>query len=129
VKISRDRMTWDANDETDVETILRTRDNHGGAEFWLFDGAYDFPRLTIRVTGDLSDIHYFPHDGHPGFRCLGGQDLPPRGTTLFVFDGCDPGYGEETPNEFVVPFATALMAGKDFFRDRQLPSCAQWFEL
>ena len=122
-------MTWDANDERRLETILRKKDSRGGGAFWLADEDGAHPCLLIRVSGDLSEILYFPHEHHPGFLCVGGQGLPPHGTTLFVFDGCDPGDGEERPNDFVVPFATAVIVARDFLRDRQLPSSVQWFEL
>jgi len=127
MKIEGYGIAWDANDEEGLETVLRKRDSRGGGQFWLSDAA-DYPCLAIRVSGDLSDIHYFPHDNHPGFRCLGGQDLPPNGCTNFVYEGCEPYAGEETENKFVVPFATALTVAKDFLRSKQMASSAQWFE-
>jgi hypothetical protein len=128
MRIAGHRIVWEAHDEQALEAILRRRDGRGGALFWLSDEARSFPCLALRVSGDLSDIHFFPHEDHAGFRCLGNQDLPPGGTTTFVFEGCDPGYGEETPNEFVVPFATALAVAKEFLRTKQMASWVQWFE-
>jgi hypothetical protein len=122
-------IAWEAHDEEGLEAILRGRDSRGGALFWLSDGAGSFPCLAIRVSGNLSDIHYFPRGEHPGFVCLGGRDLPLHATSILVFEGCDPGDGEEQSNEFIVPFATALTVAKDFFRTNQMSSSVQWFEL
>jgi hypothetical protein len=81
------------------------------------------------VSGDVSDVTFFPADGHPGFRCLGGEGLPKGGFTTFVFQGCDPGRGEDVPNEFVVPFSTALLVAKTFFRDKRMSDGVGWYEL
>ncbi len=120
---------WDVEDEAGLERVLAMRDEHGGAEFWLGEAAGSYPCLAIRVSGNHCDIHFFPKERHPGFRCLGGQGLPEDGLTTFVFKGCQPGSGEEVPNVFVVPFATALSVAKEFLRTRTLPSSATWFEL
>lgn len=128
MRIEGRRIACETYDEQGLEAILQRRDGRGGGLFWLSEEARSFPCLALRVSGDLSDIHYFPHEGHPGFRCLGGQGLAPFGTTTFVFDGCDPGHGEETPNEFVVPFTTALVVAKDFLRTKRMLSSVQWFE-
>ncbi len=120
---------WDVPNDESVENALSTRDVRGGGEFWLADNACKYPCLGIIVSGDLSDIHYFPYEGHPGFRCLGEAGLPPEGMSVFVFDGCDPGDGIEVPNEFVVPIATAVTVAKEFLRRKQLPTLVEWFEL
>jgi hypothetical protein len=121
-------QTWSITDDASLDACLSWRDEHGGAIFWL---AHDdeYPTLAIRATGDLADIHYFPSEGHPGFRCLGGDGLPEGGMTTLVFPGCDPATGEQNPNEFIVHFETARLAARDFFHSlRMLPS-ASWFEL
>src|SRR5262249_40075546 len=86
MRIEGHRIGWEAHDEPALEAILRRRDGRGGALFWLSDEARSFPCLALRVSGDSSDIHYFPHEEHAGFRCLGGQDLPPGGTTTLVYE-------------------------------------------
>jgi len=97
--------------------------------FWLTPDDERYPALAIRVSGHLAHVHYFPRDGHPGFRCLGGDGLPEGGETTLVYQGCDPATGEETPNEFIVPFATALSLGEDFFRSKRMSEAVSWFEL
>jgi hypothetical protein len=49
--------------------------------------------------------------------------------TTFVYEGCDPGYGEETPNEFVVPFSVACAIATEFFRRERMSNAVSWFEL
>jgi hypothetical protein len=122
-------VAWEAHDEQGIEAVLRRRDSRGGGLFWLSDAARSYPCLAMRVSGNLSDVHYFPCESHPGFRCLGRQDLPPHGWSTLVFEGCDPGDGEECPNEFIVPFAAVLAVAKEFFRTKRMSSSAEWFEL
>lgn len=121
---------WQVDDEDELESILQTRDKTGGAEFWLSHSiSPGCAALCIRVTRDISCIIYFPGENHPGFRCLGRNALDPDGTTKFVFDGCDPAWGEDEPNEFVIPFSTAVSIAKVFLSCDDLPSSAKWLEL
>jgi hypothetical protein len=85
--------------------------------------------LAIRVSGDLADVHFFPRDGHPGFRCLGSEGMPDVGSMRFVFQGCDPAYGEDTPNEFVVTLRTAKSIASEFLRSKRTAGHESWFEL
>jgi hypothetical protein len=62
-----------ADDEECLTQILEQRDERGGGEFWLANDGDRFPCLAVVVAGAMSFIHYFPEDGHPGFRCT----LPP----------------------------------------------------
>ncbi|MCP5120202.1 MAG: hypothetical protein GY953_56115 [bacterium] len=127
--ISANHKQWDAQNEQGVEHALSTRDARGGGEFWLAEGIGEYPCLGSIVSGEQSNIHYFPEKGHPGFRCLGGKGLPPEGTSIFVFDAGDPGDGIEVPNDFVVPVATAVVVAKEFLRCRNLPTSVEWLEL
>ncbi len=97
--------------------------------FWLSHGDQEYPCLGIRVTGDFADVHFFPHNGHPGFQCLGGEGLPVDEMTTLVFEGCDPTTGEESPNEFIVPFSTALSIATEFLLHRRMSDAVSWFEL
>lgn len=120
--------TWQVEDVADLEKALAWRDSRGGGLFWLSqDGG--FPTLAIRVSGDVADLHFFPEDGHPGFRCLGGVSLPEDGMTKLVFEGCDPEDGEETPNRFIVPLERAISVAREFLGRQQMPSAVSWFEL
>jgi hypothetical protein len=63
-----DYRSWLVDDEESLTETLAMRDSRGGAEFWLAHGDREFPRLAIRVTGDIADVIFFPKDDHPGFR-------------------------------------------------------------
>jgi hypothetical protein len=129
VRVGGYSQTWRVDDDKSLEAALAWRDDRGGAIFWLTPDDREYPALAIRATGDLADVHYFPLDGHPGFRCLGGDELPEGGLTTLLYPGCDPTAGEETPNEFVVPFGTARAVAKEFFRTKQMLQAVSWFEL
>jgi hypothetical protein len=116
-------------DEKSLDLALSWRDDRGGGIFWLTPDAATHPVLAIRVSGDVADVHYFPRDGHPGFRCLGGDGLPTVGLTTLVYEGADPATGEETPNEFVVPVETARAIAREFFRTKQMSLAVSWSEL
>src|SRR4051812_8518421 len=108
---------------------MASRDDKGGALFYITPDEEQYPSLAIRVTKDYADVHYFPYDGHAGFRCLGGEGLPKDGWTNFVYQGCQPGTGEETPNKFILPFATACSVAKAFLRTGQRSDAVKWLEL
>jgi hypothetical protein len=129
VRVGGDRQTWQVEDVNSLEGALAWRDDRGGGLFYLTPNDAPYPAMVIRVGGDVADVHYFPRDGHPGFRCLGGDGLPEGGWTTLVYQGCDPATGEETPNEFVVPFDTARSVAKEFFRSEQMSEAVSWFEL
>src|SRR5262249_5535772 len=87
------RQTWEVADERSLEAALAWRDDHGGGIFWLSPDEERYPALAIRVSGKVADVIYFRQDGHPSFRCLGGQGLPEDGLTTLVYQGCDPAGG------------------------------------
>ena len=128
---SNHRNTQIAADEQDLANILTQRDTLGGAEFWLADQDSSFPCLVLIVSGSACQATYFPAEEHPGFRCLrpAASEPLPSTETLFVWAGCDPATGEWVPSDFVVPVPVAFAVAHDFFRTRDLPSSAQWFEL
>ena len=49
--------------------------------------------------------------------------------TLLVYQGADPGTGEDTPNEFVVPVELASEIAVEFFRSQQMSAAVSWYEL
>ena len=112
-----------------LSAALAWRDDRGGGFFWLTPAEGEYPALAIRVSGGVADVHCFPRDGHPGFRCLGGDGLPEDGLTTLVYQGADPATGEQTPNEFVVSFETACAIAREFFRTERMWDEVSWFEL
>lgn len=129
MRIDGFRRTWHAEDEEALETTLMWRDSRGGADFWLSQEGEEFPCLAMQISGNVGHVMYFPRDGHPGFRCLGGEGLAEGGDTKLIFPGCDPADGEDVPNQFIVPFGKALLIAKDFFRNGKMSGTAAWFEL
>ncbi len=127
--VSGHYRNWEINDEQFLNAVLATRDSKGGALFWMGHTEGGFPALAIRVSGELTDVHYFPTEGTAGFRCLGGDGLPPHAMTKFIYEGCDPAAGEETPNEFIIPFEMASLIAHDFFVDQKRSDEVQWLEL
>jgi hypothetical protein len=120
---------WQIQDAEALQHALAWRDSRGGGFFWLSLEDRKYPCMAIRVSGSIADVHYFPADGHPGFRCLGGEGLPEEGSTTLVFEGCDPRQGEETPNRFVVPFETASSVAAEFLRSQRMSPTVSWFEI
>jgi hypothetical protein len=120
VRIVRHGRTWKVDDVKGLQEVLTSRDSPGGGDFWLSHDDEEYPCLAIRLSGNVADVHFFPGDCQAVFRCLGGDGMPDDGSTLFVFEGCDPGYGEETPNDFVIPVGTAVSIAKEFFLRKRM---------
>jgi hypothetical protein len=129
VRVDGYRRSWAVFDEECLCAALASRDARGGGVYWLTSDEQRYPALALRVSGDLADVHYFPRGDHPGFRCLGGHGLPEDGLTVFVYEGCQPGTGEQTPNEFIVPFEIACAVAREFFRTKQMSAAVSWYEL
>jgi hypothetical protein len=119
VRIEGIGRTWQADDLKTLEDAFDWRDHRGGAYFWLTHNQ-QYPTLAVRISGDFADVCYFPHDGHPGFRCIGDGGMTDNGSTKLVFDGCDPESGEDTPNVFIVPVRTARSIASEFLRNKQM---------
>ena len=109
--------------------MLDWRDSVGGAIFFLEPDDASYPLLCMRVSGDVADIIFYPEDGHPGFRCLGGEGLLEGGWTTLMYEGCDPSDGEEEPNQFIVPYVKARAVASDFLRDLKMSEAVSWLDL
>jgi hypothetical protein len=103
---------WAVEDVNGLRDVLAWRDDCGGAELWLSREAA-FPALVIRLSGDWATVTYFGKEGHPGFRCLGGNGLPKKESTTFVSRGCDPPTRVVEPNEFVLSSEAACAIACD----------------
>lgn len=110
-----------------LREAIRVRDSRGGAQFWISEGPRSFSCLAVRVSGDLADAHYFPDEGHPGFRCLASS--PPDRSVLFVFEGCDPGVGERVPAEFVLSLGELDAVVSEFASTQRMCPSSSWLEL
>lgn len=129
VRVNGHRRTWEVADQPGLAEVLAWRDERGGAMLWLTPDEGRYPALALRISDRVADVHYFPRDGHPGFRCLGGDCLPAGGVTRLVYEGADPATGEDTPNEFIVPVELAGKIAAEFFRSQQKSAAVSWFEL
>jgi hypothetical protein len=124
VQVAGYHRSWPAENAEDLKAIFAWRKSLGGAIFFLPTGSDNWPLMTIRVSGNIADVIYFPRGDHPDFRCIGGQGLPLGGWTTLVYEGADPASGEENPNAFVVPFDVARAVATDFFHTNQMSSAA-----
>ena len=127
MKVNGYRRAWEVNNIEGLSKALAWRDSHNGAVFWLTHNNESFPALAIRISGDLADVHFFPKQGHAGFRSLGG--LNEEGTTRLVYEGCDPAAGEETSNQFLIPINAVRDIAIEFFRSKHMSTGVPWFEL
>jgi hypothetical protein len=129
VRVDAYHRTWQVRDANGLHDVLTWRDKRGGARFFLSEDVDQYPMLAITITGELADVMFFLEEGHPGFRCLGGQGLSKDGSTTFVFDGCDPWTGEDSPNEFVVSLNSAYLIAAEFLQRKRMSEAESWLEL
>ena len=112
-------------DTAELELALMKKFGEGVNEFWLSDSDR-FPALSIWVNGDLATLHFFEREREPGFRSLGSVAAR-DGTTEFCTESVR--HQESVPNRFVIPFALAVAAAKEFFCEKQMPPSADWLRL
>jgi hypothetical protein len=120
---------WKADDPDELADVLAFRDPLGGAQFWLSHTGLPHPLVAIRISGDLCDVHYFPSEGHPGFRALATPPAMNNQSVTFTYEGCDPASGEDVPARFVLSFASVVAIAREFHRSQALPGSAPWLEL
>ena len=111
----------------ELREVLSAVDRRGGGEFWLASPHQKFPCLAVRTSAGQAAIHYFPTEGHPGFRRL--AEHPNQSDLVFQFEGCDPYDGESNPGEFVIPLAEALTVADHFMQQGGMCEPSKWFEL
>ena len=129
MRLEGNGRSWLIEDEASLEKALAYRDRCGGAQLWLSPNNADFPCLAFRISGEVGDIHFFPKEGHPGYRRLGGKGLPHGGVKALVFDGCDPKDGEETPNLFIISPEEIIGVAKSFLCVTNIVNLEAWVEL
>ena len=129
MKIEDFNNVHDITSLDELEGVLKTRYENGINQFSLYEDNIKYPWVALMVNGDLAALHYFPHEGHPGFIPLGKNvGLEPGGFTTFYLSNP---HREKLwiPNYSVIPYSVALTAAKEFFSSRQLPQSIEWFEL
>ena len=114
----------------ELEKALMKRYLKDGEEvnhFWLdHDEAY--PSLAIPIRGNLAGLHYFPEEGHPGFRSEGNMKGLKMGKTTEFYMNIH-GQSIDVINDAIVPVSVALRVAKEFFYSKELPKSVEWFEL
>jgi hypothetical protein len=115
-------------DAGELAIVLKRRHGNDANEFWLSHGNDRYPAISLLVNGDLAALHYFPKEGHPGFRSAGNVAglKPEEMTTFWISAG---GETIDVLNDAVMPFAVALAAAMQFLTSDELPQSVEWFEL
>ena len=120
--------TYNVITTQDLEAALIIRHNENVNSFWLNPDTYEFPQLGVLVKGDLASLTFFPKADSAGFISVGRiANLGPGDSTPFPIDK-NPGDDLYVRNDAVLPWATALMAAKEFFDTEQLPKSIEWRE-
>jgi hypothetical protein len=115
----------EVRDAGELEAALAKRFGAGVNEFWLSHNDR-FPALSIWVKDDLATAHFFDKERDPGFRSV-GTVAGAGGSTLFCTESIK--HTESVPNRFVIPYALALAAAKEFLFDKRLPASIEWMRL
>lgn len=110
--------------EAEISEVLALRYGEGFNEFWI-SGAAQFPNVSLVVGTRGAALHYFPEEGHPGFRSVGNDSK--TGSAAFRTN---------TPEEYlmvsassVVPTPHAVAAVLAFARSSEIPPGIEWEEL
>lgn len=127
--VSSHRKSQVASTVDELRAMLSSPDGRGGGSFWLSTEKLPFPCLAIRVSDGQCDVHFFPFEGHPGFRRLSSVQRGGDEHVVLRFEGCDPHDGEETPAEFALPLSEGLDIASAFMRERAISDPEHWYEL
>jgi len=118
----------EASSVPELENVLQKRYGSGRNGFWISHGKEIHPCMSLLVNGELSTVLYLPEEDHPGFASVGRIDgLDRIGFTTFSYDTLK--QEQEFINSQVIPFASALLAAKDFLAMKALPKSIEWDEL
>ena len=78
---------YKARSISEFEDVLQRRYGPDANGFWISHDNESIPVISLLVKGDLSCIHYFPYDGHPGFASVGrANGLDRDDCTTFRFE-------------------------------------------
>lgn len=117
----------EVDEATSIDNVLGLRYGSGVNEFWIFRES-EFPHLAILVNQDRACVHYFPEEGHPGFRSRGEVEGP-LDEEYLVFYTNTPQEELTVPAKASVPVDLAIRAAREFFADPRLPPALRWDEL
>jgi Immunity protein Imm1 len=122
------QLVVEATTPVEVDAALKRRARGDYNAFWLSHLPNEYPVLHIAVNGEVSYVHFFPGEGHPGFQSVApAQPTPDDVHTSFLMTAL--GDEMQVPSTSVVPFIVAVNASNEFARSRKLPDCVTWIEL
>ena len=118
----------EASSLAEFQAVLETRYGPDANSFWISHDDEKNPVISLLVKGNLSCIHYFPYEGHPGFVSVGAAEgLDKDGFTTFCFETLK--QDQEIWNPHVILASAAMSAARDFFNSKELPKSIEWEEL
>jgi hypothetical protein len=118
----------EAKSLADFQAVLEKRYGPDANSFWIWHYEEKNPAISLLVRGNLSCIHYFPYEGHPGFVSVGTvESLDKDGFTSFRFETVE--QEQEIWNPHVISASAGISAARDFFSSKDLPKSIEWKEL
>lgn len=111
---------------TALESAIRTQNERGANEIWLWHNDLRFPALAILTRHNAAYAQYFPEAGHPGFMSLARSQAAELSTTFYA---CSAGEEQEVSSGNVIPLDVAAAVAQEFFVSGAQPESIDWFEL
>jgi Immunity protein Imm1 len=129
LKLSDVEGNHTATSEEELEIILMRRHEKEGAKVnsvWLAPANRDYPLLSILVRDQLAYAWYTPSADCAGFNSASTVKWidQSENTEFFLNHERQP-----VQNNFVITFAQALLAAKEFFRSTERPTTIEWDQL
>ena len=129
MKVEHFLGTDECADKSGIKDILSKQNSDGFNEFWI-STEKPFPFMAALTKGKLAYVHFFPEDGHPGFRGLaaeGDNDLSEDDVTVFMSNNCSEKMWIE--NCCVIPLEKTVNVIEQFFETDKLRGMIEWDEL
>lgn len=116
----------DSIEELDAILMKRCGDFNS---FWLSHDDDAYPMLSLLVKNDLATLTYFPREFDAGFSSVGTvSELDREASTVFAISH-NRADDLVVLNSAVLPFSTAVLVAREFFRAKDLPTAVEWREL
>ena len=110
----------------ELEEILEIRNVDRTNEF-IITGEEYYPYLVITVRENYAVLNYLEDEGISYIAVGGTSELGAEGST--TFNSCSETEEMEMDNYYVLDFASAKKAAKEFFDNMRLPQNVEWEEL
>jgi hypothetical protein len=126
MEVTAIEATYRVTDSDELEKVLMNRVHGDVNQFWLNHEGGKYPHLGIAVKGELAYLYYVTGDRLAGLQSWGRLIGLDGDSTDFVIGEHDT---ISVQNEFVIPFAIAVDAAKQFLNDDAPPNMVEWYEL